>query len=579
MFFRLTVDEAISLLEELDNNYDEADIGLGFPEEGMNSDEDSDISDDDCTGSMNHLGRGVLSATCDVELRNTNSDENFDLVQNEDMGSSKKQASKSKRRKITNWMDKSPSFQVDSKFDKSHVPPKLDSPSDYFELFFDSTLRNIIIEETNRYASQKNIQLNFGENEFFVFIGGLMLSGTSPSPNKRRYWSNGDHVPKILAKNIRRDRFLQILRNFHFTDNSKIDKTQTKLLPLFEKLQNNFIEHGYIPEFSSVDESMVPYYGKHHTKQFIRGKPIRFGFKFWAHCSKKGYLHSFEFYTRKTDDSAQNYDELGVGGNVVMRLIEKTRCTEERGCKIFFDNFFTSIPLMNLLTEKEICCMGTARENRLQKCPLITKKEISKKPRGFIQSVVSETNLFVQKWKDNKDVTLVSNFGSDKVSSTQRYDRTIKKYKDVPQPINFQTYNKHMGYVDLMDQRISTYRIRMRQRKWWWQIFCYLLSAALNNAFVLMSEHDSKITFLEFLDSITIKYLNSFGSESLRGKKILPNITLPKRYDQYDHMIIFDEKSGRRCAQCKVKSKFLCEKCEIGLHPKCFKEWHTKPKH
>lgn len=29
----------------------------------------------------------------------------------------------------------------------------------------------------------------------------------------------------------------------------------------------------------SVDEIMVPYYGRHSTKQYIRGKPIRYGYK------------------------------------------------------------------------------------------------------------------------------------------------------------------------------------------------------------------------------------------------------------------------------------------------------------
>ena len=38
----------------------------------------------------------------------------------------------------------------------------------------------------------------------------------------------------------------------------------------------------------SIDKSMIPYYGKHHAKQFIKGKPIRFGFKCWAICTSKG---------------------------------------------------------------------------------------------------------------------------------------------------------------------------------------------------------------------------------------------------------------------------------------------------
>ena len=28
-----------------------------------------------------------------------------------------------------------------------------------------------------------------------------------------------------------------------------------------------------------MDEVMIPYYGRHSAKQYIRGKPIRYGFK------------------------------------------------------------------------------------------------------------------------------------------------------------------------------------------------------------------------------------------------------------------------------------------------------------
>ena len=36
----------------------------------------------------------------------------------------------------------------------------------------------------------------------------------------------------------------------------------------------------------SIDENKIHYYGKNETKQLIRGKPVRFGFK----LSSDGYL-------------------------------------------------------------------------------------------------------------------------------------------------------------------------------------------------------------------------------------------------------------------------------------------------
>ena len=45
-----------------------------------------------------------------------------------------------------------------------------------------------------------------------------------------------------------------------------------------------------------IDESMIPYFGRHGAKQFISGKPIRFGYKMWALTTPSGYLSQIEPY-------------------------------------------------------------------------------------------------------------------------------------------------------------------------------------------------------------------------------------------------------------------------------------------
>lgn len=41
---------------------------------------------------------------------------------------------------------------------------------------------------------------------------------------------------------------------------------------------------------------MVPYFGRHGSKQFIRGKTIRWGYKFWMATTISGYIEWFEPY-------------------------------------------------------------------------------------------------------------------------------------------------------------------------------------------------------------------------------------------------------------------------------------------
>ena len=77
---------------------------------------------------------------------------------------------------------------------------------------------------------------------------------------------------------------------------------------------------------------MVHYYGRHHMKQFIRGKPIRFGFKMWAHCSERGNLHSFEFYTGRHDNQPSGgYFERWW--QCCRKICKATGLAKDSGCK------------------------------------------------------------------------------------------------------------------------------------------------------------------------------------------------------------------------------------------------------
>ena len=45
-----------------------------------------------------------------------------------------------------------------------------------------------------------------------------------------------------------------------------------------------------------LDDSMAPYCGRHSCKQFIRGKPIRFGYKLWILVSSTSLPYHVEIY-------------------------------------------------------------------------------------------------------------------------------------------------------------------------------------------------------------------------------------------------------------------------------------------
>lgn len=70
-------------------------------------------------------------------------------------------------------------------------------------------------------------------------------------------------------------------------DNSNLAKTDrfVKVTPLNDIMNTKFMQFGVFAHKLSIDEQMIPYYGRHSCKMYIRGKPICFGFKYWDLCS------------------------------------------------------------------------------------------------------------------------------------------------------------------------------------------------------------------------------------------------------------------------------------------------------
>lgn len=414
------------------------------------------------------------------------------------------------------------------------------------------------------------------KDELFVMFGALLLSGYAKYPNKRLFWSSSEDTPKLLLNSMRLNRFEKLLKHLHFNNNIQNNNNDKlfKLRPVIDALNRNFVEHGGLEEHLSIDESMIPYYGKHYAKQYIKGKPIRFGYKNWALCTSTGFMVAFDIYTGKSNTEKK----FGLGGDVVLKLIDQANVPENMGYKLYFDNYFTSLDLLSHLTEKKICATGTIRENRLQGCPFPKKSTWNKEKRGTYKFLANEQILLVQ-WKDNKTVTLASNFEDQTMSSATRWCRETKSKQNIPQPKLIGNYNKKMGGVDKIDGLVAAYRSRIRQRKWYWPIFQYLFDVSVVNGWLLMKKlkptNPNCASLLIFRRYIAKSYLDSYGVKPLRYKQI--NLTTKNvRFDNIGHLVDYSE-TDRKCKVCNKNSKFVCIKCKIGLHPKiCFLKYHTK---
>jgi len=200
------------------------------------------------------------------------------------------------------------------------------SAIDIFEKFIDTEIIDHLVVETRRYALFLNyLDPNITAEEIRCFIAILYVSGYNNLPSKRHYWdSKTDMKNFAVSESMRRNRFLQICRFLHLANNIDINQNDKawKIFPVMEMLKKKCIEN-FIPEqHLAYDESMVKYFGRHSCKQFICGKPIRFGYKVWCLNTKDGYLVNFELYHGKSPKANTVYEQLFGKASPLLVLID-----------------------------------------------------------------------------------------------------------------------------------------------------------------------------------------------------------------------------------------------------------------
>lgn len=462
---------------------------------------------------------------------------------------------------------------------------------DYYKIFNDDTFAEDTVYQSKLYANQKGFA---NKDEISVDVlrcteAVLLHSGYNSVPRRKMLWeSKPDCRNELITNAVRRREVDAMLRSLHFRDNTQIDSDNYyKVRPIFDNL-NKSISWFKDNEKFSVDEVMIPYYGRHSSKQYIRGKPVRYGFKVWSLCTSDGAGCWFEPYcgrsTRVEDHG------LGQGPNVVIECVNKTQLSP--GSELYFDNLFTSFPLLDALSLKQIAGTGTVRKNKLNKVPIISKDDLEKKSveRGFSDVAYRNDQVLVA-WRDNKGVYMTSNkFGSEANTTCRRFCRAKHKYIQVPIPDMFKAYNNNMGGVDLLDSMVAVYRVPYRIRKWWFAIYSWSLSIyAVNGWRLRMKTTGQKEPFLDFLRELCIEMFLQHGKPYLK-KPLTSTHEASSRFDGLNHWIVNTDLDAqgkpkrRNCKNCSLKKKpdmkaaYICEKCNVPLHVNCFKEKFQKKK-
>lgn len=131
-----------------------------------------------------------------------------------------------------------------------------------------------------------------------------------------------------------------------------------------------------------------------------------------------------------------------------------------------------------------------------------------------------------------------------------------------------------MGGVDRSDQNISLYRISIRGKKWYFPLIAHCIDMSVQNAWQIHKQNGGQLDQLAFRRRIATSLLvqNQKKSVYQKGRSSSHNTDL--RYDRLDHLVIPQEKQTR-CGHCHQRATTRCSKCNIGLHTKCFIQFHT----
>lgn len=491
------------------------------------------------------------------------------------------------------------------------------SPIELFEIICLKMIELTVVESIKYSRQNNNHGFEISMDEMKQFLAILFYSGYHILPQEKMYWENAPDTGTLLvSKSMSRKRYYEIKKYLHFNDNLRLDRNDRyfKVRPLYNLLNEGLQQFGVFSEFLSIDERMVRYFGKHGCKMYIKGKPVKFGYKLWMLTSFNG----FPYYIIPYQGAKQNKTEPASIDNIpstskcqAMKTLQgqkkkNPKVKKNQPCqknvneplshtvvqnllsiianpeihKIYMDNFFTSHELLSILATKNFFVTGTVREHRMFKCPLMSSKAMSKLERGFSDSRFDTRNkIAAVRWNDNRVVSVITNFEETKSIST--VERRVKGgRKQVKIPACITSYNKYKNGVDLFDNHAASYFTSIQGKKWYWPLFVNAFETALVASWKLNQLFgENSLSLLDFRRHITVAYLGI----SIPRKPSYRKLGLQQRNADFlriqnEHVLIkHPENRQRRCQlkPCTGKPTTICKKCNVGLCLRCFDPFHS----
>jgi hypothetical protein len=449
------------------------------------------------------------------------------------------------------------------------------TPFEIFRKVWTEEMINDIVKHTNSFANKmvesgklRVLWTNTTVSEIHLFICGLLFCGIVRLPVWNHYFTNDPSLGQpFIQEMFSRQRWNLLLTMIHIEDpdNFEADNPLWRVSTVTEAINKNIKKLWNPGEILVVDEGMIPFNGRTRLRQYIPRKPHSNGIKYWALVDNYGFLYSFDIYAGKKAMKGATKTSLGL--KVVLMFEQQV----PRGNYLFItDSYFTSISLMDRLSERNRRCLTTARTDRtaIMKALASTHESWGK---GTVEwaSNCEDDAIVALVWKDSALVGYFTNcFSPTDPPVTRnlrsRWNTSVVRTTILPRLCS--VYRDWYHMVDVFNNCQVSHTPHHRTARWTFACFLAFIKFGVVNSWRIYQQYDrervSQSTFIIMLfNEIKSSYFTSI-----------------KEQHDTNHLSHFPVKGSRKyCVHCKNKSTthFSCSGCKVPLHTLCFQPYHS----